>query len=194
MKTYFDLEKWENENRDRIGLYYRTRPIMPDGYDWRAAIDKATKTILEHAGSWTKPKDMNLWRQELPQMVQPADVWEFFDYPEFEDVVKHRRIKTWSLDPLKEFPAAFDSWPIWGVTDVTVFPSQFNNMKTELDPHGIPYNLMRWWAVVTPRTARLKSHLGRSYLYAGSSTTWQRMREAIAYDLGVWSANSKPRN
>lgn len=217
MKTYFDLEKWESENRDRIGLYYRTRPTMPDNYDWKAAIDKAADIVTTHRDrpSIFDNKGMNLWQDDLPQMVRDEEVWEFFDYPEFKDVIErgsgasgHKygevRMRTFSLDPLKEFPASTRSgvaschcgpvWPIWGVTDITVFPSQFNNMKTELDPHGIPYNLLRWWAVVTPRTERLKSHLQRTYLSAGSHTTWQRMKEAITYDLKVWSDNSRPRD
>jgi hypothetical protein len=195
----FDNDEWDSENRHRIAAHYQARPDMPDDYDWQDAIQKAADLVAAKWERYDKPEEMNLWAADLPSMVTPEDVWEFFDYPEFAEVVRRGTvtgrvsdaIKVLTLDPFPQFPAASGPWAIWGVTDVWAFPSRFNNLQTETDPYGTPVPLQRWFVIVTPRTKRLAQALGRKDLHTGSYTAWERAQDAFKYDLAIWRDNTQ---
>ena len=153
--TGFNLEKWESENRSRIAAYYQTRDQFPDDYDPADAMTKATGIFSARYDNWDRPDDMNLWTGDLAQDLYSEEIWEFLDYDDFENVIRrgslemgHKhgevRVRTLNNFRLKHYPTSVKTsmghYPIWGVIDVLVLPSKFNNLKTELDPHGIPYN------------------------------------------------------
>lgn len=199
-------QSWEEANRGAIAEYYQTIKRMPEGYDYRAAMERAVSYMVERFdSSWSRgaragTTRMNLWAQDMMTMVFPEDVWEFFDYPEFIDVLKRGsladtrrygeiRFESFSWQPFeKVFPAT-----VYGVVDLFWFPSQFNNTRTKNSPFGISTNLLRWFIVVAPRTKLLADNLETKFISARAYTRRDVAIEQILDELRIWADNYQPR-